>query len=247
MTCGQRLRFRSPVAGESDPNFGNVVLLLHMDDAGFSDVTGKAVSQIGTPTSVAGKFGNGMYTNDISTTSSGLIHFEVSELGTDFDFGSGDFTIETFAKWEPIFPDSGSYVGVLVSLKDGLLTGSFVFEVRLSTGKVRLVTYSGGVARTLTSDAAITANQFYHLAAVRNGDEYSIYIDGVKDINTLTTSGAIDSSPTSFYGVLVAGSQISTNAGQFSPNLVLDELRITKGVARYTGNFTPPTAPFPNS
>lgn len=90
------------------------------------------------------------------------------------------------------------------------------------------------------SDALASApTEFQHWAFVKNGTQCDLYINGNSVIQF--TNDVSSKTPAKFYiGCNFAGYTTSEWPG------VIDELRITKGIARYTANFTPPTAPFPN-
>ena len=83
----------------------------------------------------------------------------------------------------------------------------------------------------------LAVDRWYHIAIVRLNGITTIYVDG-----TAKASGADGHN----YGSLEfwLGSYAVSNA--YSMLGWIDELRITKGVARYTEDFTPPDAPFPN-
>ena len=86
------------------------------------------------------------------------------------------------------------------------------------------------------------ANTWYHLAIVKNGATgYSVYVDGTEIGATQT-----DTSPMpDFAAIFKVG--METTAGAHYLNGWLDEFRLSKGVARWTGNFTPPTGPYGGS
>jgi hypothetical protein len=82
------------------------------------------------------------------------------------------------------------------------------------------------------------ANRWYHVAAVRSGTTCSMYIDGVSVGTPLTFSGTLgDATRPVYVGSRGGGSNYTFG--------YMSDVRITKGVARYTTTFTPPTAPFP--
>ena len=84
----------------------------------------------------------------------------------------------------------------------------------------------------------VTHNTWHHVAFVRDGTTLRLFLDGVSQ-GTASFTGAIDTiSETLSIGFDNAGSRY------FNGNI--DEVRITKGVARYTANFTPPNVAFPN-
>jgi len=92
------------------------------------------------------------------------------------------------------------------------------------------------------SDAGVVsapAGQWNHIAVVRNGSSFNVYVNGAAG-TAVTFAGTIQSSTSS----LISGVYASTLG---SVNGYIDELRVTKGIARYTANFTPPTAPFANA
>ncbi|MBK6587935.1 MAG: LamG domain-containing protein [Acidobacteria bacterium] len=91
---------------------------------------------------------------------------------------------------------------------------------------------------SLVSGSNLSANTWYHLAATRQGSTYRLFVDGTQ-VATTTSSITIHDNANSLY--------IGTSTdGSTSPvNGYIDDLRITKGVARYTANFTPPAAAFP--
>ncbi len=82
---------------------------------------------------------------------------------------------------------------------------------------------------------SITANTWAHFAVVRNGTTFTAYVNGVAGTPATGVSGAIAFSAT--------GAQIGAISNTYSFTGYIDDLRITKGYARYTANFTPPTGP----
>jgi hypothetical protein len=89
---------------------------------------------------------------------------------------------------------------------------------------------------------AIQFDTWYHVALVRSGsgtNNMKLYLDGVLESqNTNTYTVPVND-------IVLGRTYTNLNSEYF--NGYIDDLRITKGVARYTANFTPPTAAFPNS
>jgi hypothetical protein len=75
-----------------------------------------------------------------------------------------------------------------------------------------------------------------HVAIVRNGSTWTVSINGTS-VGTATYSGTVNI-PIGPLEIGWAGTTDSYFTGY------IDDLRITKGIARYTANFTPPTAAF---
>ena len=84
---------------------------------------------------------------------------------------------------------------------------------------------------------------WYHIAVVKYSNVTKVYTNGV--------TGASGTYPTSFAdttnyrteNILRIG-DTSTTADPYAFNGYIDEFRITKGIARWTANFTPDTSPY---
>ena len=85
----------------------------------------------------------------------------------------------------------------------------------------------------------IAVNTWNHIAGVRQGNTIKLFVNGVLQTETATYTGTLGEPDR----VLRIGSRTAT-ANEYDG--FIDEVRITKR-ALYTGNFTPPTAPFPDS
>jgi len=90
--------------------------------------------------------------------------------------------------------------------------------------------YLKGKAFVIT--ASVTFNAWNHVALVRSGSIGKVYVNGVFTGSQQTVTGTVNSAQ----GIVTVG---KSYFGYIS------NLRITKGVARYTENFDVPTAPFP--
>ena len=145
----------------------------------------------------------------------------------DFNFGSGNFTIECF--FNPIDIPSGSFVRLFDT---GLITCFFVggsIYFRNGEANAELVT---PVTHGLSNGI------WYHLAFVRSGTTYSIYRDG--SLLTSGTGGTITSASAPFY--------IGTNASFNQPLYGhVNSFRVTNGQALYTTTFTPLTTTSQNA
>lgn len=140
-------------------------------------------------------------------------------------FGTGDFTIEFW-----IYRAAGSiYQTILDTRSSG--TGS-PWAVLLNSSNQPYIL----IASDLTSSIPVASATWTHIAICRASGTLRIFNNGV-----IGYSGANSTSmmPT---GPLRIGRTIDN---VYDLNGYLDDLRITKGYARYTSNFTPPTSAFP--
>jgi Concanavalin A-like lectin/glucanases superfamily len=222
--------------GSADASYANVSLLLHADGTNgstvFTDsstnphnVANMGGAQVSTAVS---KFGGGALALD------GTSKYLSFPSSTDFDFGTGDFTMELWA-----YPTSVTGVQMLIGRQEpgsGMalqlicVNGLFYFTVRSL----------GGGALAYASGGAPILNTWSHIAAVRSGTNLYLFQDGA-----LVGTGSASVNLTC-QRPLTIGALDDTSITAYYPGY-LDEVRITKGVARYTGAFIAPTAPFPNS
>lgn len=232
---GHRGMLLEAVSGGGDPSFAKVSLLLHMDGSNgsttFTDssVVGHAITSFGASTSTAQvKYG----------TASAL--FSNTRIGISDDASlnltTGDWTAEAW-----VYPTSNSG-GKAVLLRNDGGSGISQYFIDVSGISPRLFCWntSSGLVASITSSVTSPINTWTHIAATRNGSTFTLWVGGISG-GTATSSAALylPSTPTALIGSYGGGT--SPFAGY------IDELRVTKGVARYTAPFTPPTAAFPNS
>lgn len=92
---------------------------------------------------------------------------------------------------------------------------------------------------TLTGTITKTLNVWHHVALVRSGNTVSLFVDGVLDVTASYSSTTFTANPTACIGSEDAVRGITDFSGY------IDEVRITKGVARYVTNFTVPSTAYP--
>ncbi len=212
------------------------VLLLHMDGANAGVVfpdssrSNHTITAVGdAQTSTAQKvFGTASLLLD------GTLDKLTTPINSDFHFGTGNFTVDgrfrlsanTDARTLFDFHQAGTDYIVL----DWTATGT-ILSFRVSVGGVAKADYSVSWNPSL--------NTWYHIAVVRNGTALAIYVDGTA--LSLTENTAIS---TNDIGVDDGGAVDTFYIGSFyTANLLsgyIDEFRVSKGVARWTGNFTSP-------
>ena len=148
-----------------------------------------------------------------------------------FSFGTGDFTIEMW-----VYPQSFAVYNTLIEARSVGTASSYGLFIDITTGKIYWYDASG----VQLSSSGLTLNTWAHVAVSRTSGVLKLFIAGVQVYSAANTNAQ---NPT---GAFVVGRNIEL----FSPiyfNGYIDDLRVTKGIARYTTTFTPPTAAFPNS
>ena len=146
-----------------------------------------------------------------------------------FSYGSGDFTWEFWMN--PSSQDTYNYI--ITQGSSGSGTNGLGLYLQ---GGVLKVWRTG--AAIIIGTTSISNNTWYHVALARQGTNLRLFLDGSLEAST-TNSGNILTGST--YGV-VLGRWTEINDGKYYHGY-LQDVRITKGLARYTANFTPPSAP----
>ena len=205
-------------------NFKNAAII---DHARKANLRTQGAAQIST--SVKKDFGTGSLQFNGSTAFLEDFLSQLSYISYNYRFGTGDFTVEYW-----VYPISNTS-GCIIDLRNGEVAGegTAYYDFFTSTGKLGL--YFG--ANTYTSTSTVPTNQWTHIAVSRAGTSLRVFFNGVQDGATVTHSANLAGSMLRI-GVNTAG------AGYL--NGYLDDVRITKGVARYTSNFTPPNEAHPN-
>jgi hypothetical protein len=211
--------------GGLDPHFANVSLLLSMEGANnstaFTDLSnnGFAISVYGDAKVVTTDADFPLGALDLDGTGDYL----TTPADSAFAFGTGDFTVEFYSKADVISDNDGLFSFGTTQLALALFSSSWYLT---TTG-------SGGAAKGFAA-----SNTRQHVAVTRSGTNLRLFVAGAE-------VGSASSNSTNF-------TNDSMNIGfYFSSSFPFDGrmswLRVTKGVARYTTNFTPPATPFPNS
>lgn len=205
----------------------NTQLLVNSTNGGiFDNTTVNDLETVGSAqvSTTTVKYGTGsMYFNGVSGTGIRIASNPALALG------SGDWTIECWAYYAAI---GGAGNGTLYEQRDGSATAVPLIYLNGST----LTYYTGGAAR-ITGNAMSTG-QWYHIAVCRASGSTRMFVDG-------TQVGTTYADTTNYVQTAVyLGSDYLTTGNLL--NGYIDDLRVTKGYARYTANFTPPAAAFPN-
>jgi hypothetical protein len=163
----------------------------------------------------------------------------------DFAFGTGEFTLEAFVRHTNQTSGSSEEGPIVAQWRDNGNRAWSLQRFDEAPAKFGIKLSSDGAADTEIKAAyTFTDGVWYHVAADRDaGGTVRVYVDGV-----MIASGSFTASIYNPAFEVRIGA--NTRAGVVRTiNGFLDEVRITKGYARYAsdGGFTPPTAAFPRS
>ena len=154
----------------------------------------------------------------------------------DFDFGSGDFTVEAFIEGAR---GGGSTGSVVLNQSNGSAASDSAFYFGAGTTGVSLYLTTGtSWTNYITTDANVSNSGWHHVVWQRRSNTAEIYVDG-RLAQTGSFTGTINNSSRA----VEVGRQ-STDGSYF--NGMISNLRVVKGSAVYTANFTPPTEPLTN-
>lgn len=144
----------------------------------------------------------------------------------DFALGTGDFTTESWV----YTTDTTFNLQTLFSI--GSYTGGLLFRLYNPSAGI-LDAYCNGQQYSFNK-SAISVNTWHHVALVRSSGTVTAYVDGEQ-------FGTSQSMPQNIAQNSIMVGMSSHNSNEYIHGY-LDDFRITKGVARYTGTFTPPSA-----
>ncbi|MDP1956269.1 MAG: LamG-like jellyroll fold domain-containing protein [Polaromonas sp.] len=228
---------QAPIGG--DANFDHVTLLLHGDGSDQSTVFPDASASRktlsvggGVKTSVAqSKFGGSSIVFD------GSRDYLTLPFTPDLNMGANNFTIEMWIYKVANNPNGSILLGVEGDSKSGVKIG---FD---PSGNILTSAWTDPAYDAWYPGAgpAIANGAWKHIALVRSGGTVTRYVDGVGTV--LVANLAAIPLVDAHTNQVVGGQGFAIDRGF---NGYIDDLRITKGVARYTANFTPPTQALPN-
>lgn len=210
-------------------------------------VNGNAVANELTPgllTNVVKSGGSSAITGSVEfngNTSPGAGQYGItiaSTAGGDFDFGSGSFTIEGW-----YYTNEPKRVIILGSSPNGSTSSEQIpFQIETTptaaaSGAVKVLLGDGTNFFTAQSVGVGTTTQCWnHFAAVKDGSDVKMYLNGVVGTGTTSVTGSLATAGVSTIFIGDGGFDTDKRFDGF-----LSNLRIIKGQALYKGNFIPPT------
>lgn len=206
-------------------------LLLHCDGAnasttftdvqGLHTVTANGNAQVSTAQSVFG---------GASALFDGTGDYLSLANSTDWNLGaagSGDFTIDFRLRFATV-----ATCGLVSAANSGNITG---WNISYSNTSHAIILQNNDDATAGSASWTPSSGTWYHVAIIRVSGTITVYIDGTS-IGTIT-----DQSLNNNGNALTIGAWADASS---SLNGYVDEFRISKGVARWTANFTPPAAAY---
>ena len=247
ITGGLQLISAGVAPPSSDPYWANVSLLMNTTSTNNqtnntfldSSTNNFTVTINGTPTQ--GSFtpftvANGTSYSTSVNGGSGYFNRSTDFLSvasnTALNMGSSNFTVECWVYWNGVNSTNGTNI---IAKGNNSSYGPFAIGLRPGDAILQgLSSTSGGDWEiAINGNQGLSANTWTHLAYVRNGSSFTLYKNGTS-IGSATNSNAL---PDNANDVLIGKTNYpSTFFGGY-----MSSVRIVKGTAVYTGNFTPPT------
>lgn len=219
-----------------DDDFSSVVLLAHLDTDPPVDSSSRehslTIDSGGKIQTDIFKFCPAAF--DAENSVDGRISASDSE---DWRFTDQPFTVECQVYWHVVPTDGESMVGQL-----GPSSQASWWISWSQIGPAFKFVYSvNGVSQIEigTDNFTPEAGRWYAFAADRDSaDDVRVYIDGVqRGLSNIGSDSFKNSTSDLTIGNLPSGAALKLNG-------VIDEVRVTKGVARYAGSYTPATCKF---
>ena len=222
-----------------DSNYNSVSLLLHCDGTNGSTTFtdngpgARTVSRTGTPTITTAQSKWGGASADIA----GSGNYLTSAAGSQWDFGTGAFCVEMWVR----STSTATFQTVASSNTWSTGDGDWALYTRHGGFQKVTFTYKQDINFVQVDSSTINVHDgsWHHVAVTRSGSTIRIFVDGAQ-LGSATYAGQLGRSDKT----LTLGAHPG-DSRSFTGNL--DDIRITKGVARYTAAFTAPTEAFPDS
>lgn len=223
----------------ADPYFDSVGLLLHCNGADGSTAFVDASPRPKTVT----KYANATVSTAQSAFGGAAALFSASggyvstPNHADLSLAAGDWTVELWVRID------GAHSGPAILATHGQASRPWQLWLEDVTDKiwVRGLLSDGSTSYSVQTPAAVSRDAWHHVAAVRDGATIRLFVDGVASGSTTVSGNLLSSASSLSFGAYGSGTVGSPLKGW------LDDIRITKGVARYTAAFTPPDAEFGHS
>jgi len=155
----------------------------------------------------------------------------------DFQLGAGDFTLEFW--YQPSGSGGISGVKQIINSASAPNTNN---SYAISTNGTSLLYYLSSTGSTWdiangVSIGTVATNNRYHIALVRDGNTFRPFLNGTQGTTTVSSASLFANTGDFRWGMYNNSGYV---VGYF------DSIRLTKNVARYTANFTPPSEDFPD-
>jgi hypothetical protein len=225
------------------PSAVTPILLIINDNAANGTTTFTDQSPAGQVVTPSGTAAYSTTNPPTGMTSSALIGSGATDYlsianDADFDFGAGDFTIEGYVRWTSVAGFRGVVSGTTNSTADEL----WITIARNATTLEWYASSANGSwnIASAKSFGTVAANTWYHFALVRNGSSWTPYLDGIAGGGTVSSSATLSFGA----GAIYVGTDRTGATNTLNGNIC--SVRMYKGTALYTANFTPPTLPLPS-
>ena len=146
---------------------------------------------------------------------------------SSFAFGTGDFTIDFW-----IYADNQSDKFILDTRNSSSGGGNLHITTGGYNGSLAGAVRVAGDAGDLVSTSVIDDKEWHHVAIVRSSGTTKIYIDGTSEVSQSDTTNYTNTN-------LIFSKNSYSSSGYITA--YFSDIRIVKGTAVYTSNFTPPT------